>query len=103
MRNIREALFKALLQGDMTASELSKISGVREAALSGFRNGKNLSSENLQKLIDALPAPIYLEFHLQLGEQKMSRSQIADCIAILAKKLAEVERQQDPLRKRISS
>ncbi len=95
MRNIREALFTALSQGDMTASELSRISGVREAAISGFRNGRNLSSENLQKLIDALPGPIYLEFHLLLSERKMSRSQIAECIAVLARKLAEVERQQE--------
>lgn len=94
MRNIRQALFSALLRGDMAASELSKRSGVREAAISGFRNGRNLSSENLQKLIDALPAPIYLEFYLLLSERKMSRSQMAECIAVLAKKLAEVERQQ---------
>lgn len=95
MRNIREALFTALSQGDMTASELSQISGVREAAISGFRNGRNLSSENLQKLIDALPAPIYLEFNLLLSEQKISRSQLAECITVLARKLAELERQQE--------
>lgn len=95
MRNIRQALFTALSQGDMTASELSKRSGVRKAAISGFRNGRDLSVTNLQKLIDALPEPIYLQFHLLLSEQKMSRAQMAEYITVLAKKLAKMEQQQE--------
>lgn len=69
-RNIADSFFKALKIGGLTAKEISKRSGVRQASISSFRNGGDIYSSVLQKLIDALPDGVYQQYLLLLSEKE---------------------------------
>ena len=51
---------------NMTAKELSNKTGIRYASLSGFFNGKSLSIENLEKILNTLNSiELFSEANLQ--------------------------------------
>ena len=69
-RNIADSYFQALKIGGLTAKEISKRSGVRESTISNFRNGNDVYSSMVQKLIDALPKAVYQQYLLLLSEKE---------------------------------
>jgi sugar-specific transcriptional regulator TrmB len=69
-RSIADSFFKALKIGGLTAKEISKRSGVRQASISSFRNGGDIYSSVLQKLINALPDAVYQQYLLLLSEKE---------------------------------
>lgn len=91
-RNISDALFEALAVEDMTAKQLSQLSGCTEAQLSRFRNGGGIHTTVFQRIIDSLPNRVYSQFVLLLSGQEAEKvyrsdSQIADQILDLALQL----------------
>lgn len=69
-RSIADSFFKALKIGGLTAKEISERSGVRQASISSFRNGGDIYSSILQKLLDALPDAVYQQYLLLLSEKE---------------------------------
>ena len=69
-RSIADSFFKALKIGGLTAKEISERSGVRQASISSFRNGGDIYSSILQKLLDALPDGVYQQYLLLLSEKE---------------------------------
>lgn len=83
----RSALFKALDDCRFTAKQLSQASGVSEAQISRLRNGGEVSLENFEKLIDALPPDVYHRYWCNLAMQRMSDEQLYDLIIMAASQL----------------
>jgi len=52
---LSEAFKETLFRFDLKGKELATKSGLTETQVSDFRNGKNLRSDSLDKLIGALP------------------------------------------------
>ncbi len=86
--NLREALFQALAQAEISAKELSERAQVTPAQVSRFKNGKDISSSTLQRLIDALPPKAYNHFYSLIAPQK-SEQEIAEQLFELASQLKQ--------------
>jgi predicted transcriptional regulator len=61
-RSIRQALFRALEEANLTAYSVSEASGVGNALLSKFKTNSSLNYTNLQKVIDCLPEEVFARF-----------------------------------------
>lgn len=55
---LSDKIKKTRLSRNITQVELSKKSGVRQAAISDFENGKNISIQNLEKIMKVLDMEI---------------------------------------------
>ncbi len=86
--NLREALFQALAQAEISAKELSEKSQVTPAQVSRLKNCKYISSSTLQRLIDALPPKAYNHFYCLIAPQK-SEQEIAEQLFELASQLKQ--------------
>lgn len=86
------ALQKTLEKFNLSAKELALQAGVREAALSQFRNGKQaMLSDNLEKLIKALPDDAYHYYLAQLASDRISPQQMIQTLNVLSGKLESGE------------
>ena len=61
-RNIRQALFGALEDTNITAQSISKVSGVGNSLISNFKTSGSFNCKNLQKVIDSLPEEVFERF-----------------------------------------
>ncbi len=87
--DLRQALFKAIVRAEVSAKELSERAQVTPTQISRFRNGKDVSSSTLQRLIDALPADAYEYFHSLLASKRKSDLEIAEQLFELASQLRQ--------------
>lgn len=72
-----EAFDYVIKQYNLNAEEISRKSGIHKSAISNFRNGKHqMTSDNLQKLVQALPpqanAHFWMLFSFSEDEEKVS-------------------------------
>lgn len=77
--NIAIAFDRTLSQFGISAKWLGAESGVSEVMISRFRNGKQVQTDTLDKLLDALPEePKQYFFSLVLGSVKKSNTRQVD-------------------------
>lgn len=80
---LRSSLLTTIDKFKITGKELSQASGLTEAQISGFRNGKReIELKNFEKLVSSLPPDAYHHFWCQLaqdapGSEQCFSSQIA--------------------------
>ncbi len=87
--DLREALFKTITRAEISSKELSQAAGITPAMLSRFKNGKDISSSTLQKLINALPPEAYSYFHSLLTPKQESDRDLVEQLFELASQLRQ--------------
>ena len=85
--DLRQALFKAIARAEVSAKELSERAQVTPTQISRFRNGKEISSSTLQRLIDALPTDAYDYFHSMLAQSPKNDDEITERLFELVSQL----------------
>ena len=85
---LRNALLATIDSFKITGKELSKMSGLTEAQISGFRTGKReIDLKNFEKLVNSLPPDEYHHFWCQLAMDQMSKDHLYKLIMMAAAQL----------------
>jgi DNA-binding Xre family transcriptional regulator len=89
--NFSKAFDLTLKEFGLQGKTIAQNAGVREATVSNFRNGSEIRTDNLEKLIEALPpeAKQYLFLKVFVGD--LNPQGIATMLSLLAGRLKETQ------------
>ena len=89
--NFSEAFDLTLKEFGLTGKSLAISTGLREATVSNFRNGSDIRSDNLEKLLGALPPEAKQFLFLKVFVDDLTPDGIATMLSLLAGRLKETQ------------
>ena len=89
--NFSEAFDLTLKEFGLTGKSLAISTGLREATVSNFRNGSDIRSDNLEKLLGALPPEAKQFLFLKVFVDDLNPEGIATMLSLLAGRLKETQ------------
>lgn len=89
--NFSNAFDLTLKKFGVTGKSIAISTGLREATVSNFRHGSDIRSDNLEKLIEALPAEAKEFLFLKVFVDDLTTEGIATMLMLLASRLKETE------------
>lgn len=89
--NFSNAFDLTLRKFGLTGKSLAISTGLREATVSNFRNGSDIRSDNLEKLIGALPPEAKQFLFLKVFVDDLNPDAIATMLGLLASRLKETQ------------
>ncbi len=89
--NFSNAFDLTLKEFRLTGKSLAISTGLREATVSNFRNGSDIRSDNLEKLIGALPPEAKQFLFLKVFVDDLNADGIATMLSLLADRLKETQ------------
>jgi transcriptional regulator with XRE-family HTH domain len=85
MTDFAKALRETMEECNLRATFLAEHSGLTDQQISAFRNGKRpMQSDNLQRLIDALPPTARIAFFSKCMMSKIGDREIAELLKAIA-------------------
>ncbi|ESA36032.1 hypothetical protein N836_09115 [Leptolyngbya sp. Heron Island J] len=93
--NFSKAFDLTLKEFGLTGKSLAISTGLREATVSNFRNGSDIRSDNLEKLIGALPPEAKQFLFLKVFVDDLTPEAIATMLGLLASRLKETQSSED--------
>lgn len=89
--NFSKAFDLTLKEFGLTGKAVAISAGVREATVSNFRNGSDIRTDSLEKLIKALPPDAKQFLFLKVFVDDLNPSAIATMLGLLAGRLKETQ------------
>ncbi|MDV3351449.1 helix-turn-helix transcriptional regulator [Leptothoe sp. ISB3NOV94-8A] len=99
--NFSEAFDLTLKEFGLTGKSLAISTGLREATVSNFRNGSDIRSDNLEKLLSALPPEAKQFLFLKVFVDDLNPDGIATMLGLLAGRLKETQSSPEYIEKSV--